>query len=169
MATNLKSLRLLLDNDKMLGPNLDSWFRKLKIVLEHEGILYVIQDPAPKEPAPDDCSAVRDTYLKWVSDRITVRCIMRAAMSDELSCIFEEAQPEEILQVLKESFGTPDDIEQHKSSCTVFNAQMGEGALVTNHVLYMIEQIRCLGKAECPLHEQLKKVQSGILQLHVLR
>ena len=132
-------LRSLLDNDELLDPKLDSWYRKVKIALEHERILYVIQDPAPKEPAPDDCSLVRDTYLKWVSDRITVRCIMRAAMSDELSRIFEEAQPEEILQVLKESFGTPDDIERHKASCAVFNVWMGEGASVTNHVLYMIE------------------------------
>ena len=50
MAATL-SLRSLLDNDKLMGSNFDSWYRKLKIILEHERILYVVTDPAPKEPA----------------------------------------------------------------------------------------------------------------------
>ena len=91
IATSSMSLRSLLDSDKLVGPNFDTWFRKLKIVLEHERILYVIQDPAPEEPAPNARSTVRDTYQKWVSDHTTIRCIMRAAMSDELSHRFEEA------------------------------------------------------------------------------
>ena len=49
MATNM-SLRSLLDNDKLMGPNFDSWYRKLRIVLEHEKIIYVINDPVPEEP-----------------------------------------------------------------------------------------------------------------------
>ena len=49
MATTLL-LRLLLDSDKLMGSNFDSWYQKLKIVLEHEWIQYVLMDPAPKEP-----------------------------------------------------------------------------------------------------------------------
>ena len=52
MSTNL-SLRSLLDSDKLSGPNFESWFRKVRIVLEHERILYVITDPAPEQPAPN--------------------------------------------------------------------------------------------------------------------
>ena len=63
MATSL-SLRSLLDNDKLVGPNFDSWYRKLKIVLEHEWILHVIMDPAPEEPAANARGTVRDTYQK---------------------------------------------------------------------------------------------------------
>ena len=44
MATTL-SLRSLLDNDKLMGPNFDSWYQKLKIILEHKWILYVVTDP----------------------------------------------------------------------------------------------------------------------------
>ena len=43
-----------------------------------------------------------------------------------------------------DSFGTPDDVERHKTSCAIFNAQMSDGALVTDHVLYMIEMIKHL-------------------------
>ena len=66
MATIL-SLRLLLDNDKLMGPNFDSWYRKLKIILEHEWIPYVVTDPAPEEPAPN----IRDDprHLSEVAQR----------------------------------------------------------------------------------------------------
>ena len=75
MATSL-SLRSLLDNDKLVGSNFGSWYRKLKIVLENERILYVITDPAPEEPVANARGTVRDTYQKWLSDRTTVHCIM---------------------------------------------------------------------------------------------
>ena len=42
-------------------------------------------------------------------------------------------------QVLRDSFGTPDNIEWHKTSCTIFNTWIREGASVTDHVMYMIE------------------------------
>ena len=47
----------------------------------------------------------------------------------------------------------------HKTSCAIFNARMKEGALVTDHVLYMIEQIERLNKLGFSLHEQLGKVE----------
>ena len=59
--------------------------------------------------------------------------------------------------MLKESFGTLDDVERHKTSCVVFNASMREGAQVTDYILYLIEQIDCLSKLGYPLHEQLDK------------
>ena len=50
-----------------------------------------------------------------------VGCIMQASMNDEFSQKFEEAQLKKILQVLRDSFSTPDDVERHKTSCTIFN------------------------------------------------
>ena len=59
--------------------------------------------------------------------------------------------------MLRDSFGTPDDVERHKTSCAIFNIQMREGASVTDHILYMIEQIEKLSKFGFPFHEQLEK------------
>ena len=152
MSSNL-SLWLLLDSDKLKGPNFDSWYQKLRIVLEHEWILYVITDLALELPFVGARNSVKDTYLKWVSDRTTVRCIMLAAMNDEFDHKFEEAQPDEILQKLKKSFDTPNDVEWYKVSCAIYNTRMSNGGSVTDHVLYMIEMIELLGKLGCPLHE----------------
>ena len=63
MATNM-SLRSLLDNDKLMGSNFDSWYRKLRIVLEHERTIYEINDPAPEEPPLNAHGIARDTYQK---------------------------------------------------------------------------------------------------------
>ena len=67
---------------------------------------------------------------------------MWASMNDKFSQKFEEAQLEDMLKVLREPFGSPDDVERHKTSCTIFNARMREGASIIDHVLYMIEQIK---------------------------
>ena len=90
--SSILSLRSLLDSDKLKVLNFDSWYQKLRIVLEHEWILYVITDPVPKVPLASTRGSIRDTYLKWVSDRTTVRCLILAAMNDEFNRKFEEAQ-----------------------------------------------------------------------------
>ena len=66
---------------------------------------------------------------------------MLAVMNDKFSRIFEETQSNDIIQVLKDSFGIPDDVERYKVSCAIFNTKLWEGAPVTDHVLYMIEMI----------------------------
>ena len=96
-------------------------------------------DPTPEEPAPNARGAVRNTYLKWLNDHTTVRCIIQATMNDEFSHKFKKAQPEKILKMLNDSFSILDDVEWHKTSCVIFNARMREGALIIDHVLYMIE------------------------------
>ena len=78
---------------------------------------------------------------------------MLAAMNDEFSHRFEKAYLDEILQKLKQSFGTPGDVEWHKVSCAIYNTRMSGGSSITDHVLYMIEMIERLGKLGCILHE----------------
>ena len=84
---------------------------------------------------------------------------MLTAMNDEFSHRFEETQQDTILQKLKESFDTSDDVEQYRVSYAIYNAQMYEGALFTNHVLYMIKQFEHLSKLGYPLHEQFGKMR----------
>ena len=78
-------------------------------------------------------------------------------MNDELSHKFEDAQSEDMIQILNEFFDIPEDAKRHKISCTLFNAHMREGTSVTDHVLYMIEQIERLSKLDFLLYEQLGK------------
>ena len=116
-------------------------------------ILYVLTNEAPKEPATNTLRATSDTYMKWLNDYMTVRCVMRAIINDELSHKFDDVQSEEIIQILNESFSTPKDAERYKTSCTVFNVRMRERASVIDHVLYMIKQIEHPTKFGFSLYE----------------
>ena len=69
-------------------------------------------------------------------------------MNNELSNKFKDMQLEEIIQILNESFGTPENAERHKISCAVFNVRIREEISITDHVLYMIEQIERLSKLD---------------------
>ena len=95
---NTLSLHSLLDNDKLIKSNFDSWYQKLKIILEHKRILYVLTDLPPKEPTVNVSRAARDTCMKWLSDRMKVHCIMRVAINDKLSHKFEDAQPKDMIK-----------------------------------------------------------------------
>ena len=95
-----------------MGSNFDSWYQKLKIVLEHEWILYILTDLALEKPALNARSMIRDIYQKWLNNQTIVHCIMLAAMNNEFSHRFKNAQPQDMLQMLNESFGTLDDVER---------------------------------------------------------
>ena len=56
-------------------------------------------DEVPEEPTVNAPYAVRDTYMKWLNNRMTIHYMMRAVMNDELSHKFEDAQPEEMIQI----------------------------------------------------------------------
>ena len=52
--------------------------------------------------------------MKWLNDRTTVHYVMREAMNNKLSYKFEDTQPKEIIQILNESFGILDDMDEVK-------------------------------------------------------
>ena len=108
----------LLDSDKLMRPNFDNWYQKLRIVLEHKRILYVIMDPAPKVSDSNADVMVRDTYQKWLNDCMIVYYIMRVAMCDEFNYKFDDAQLKKMLQKLNKFFGTLKDLSSngHRSS-----------------------------------------------------
>ena len=83
-------------------------------------------DQIPVELAANAPHAMRSTYMKWLNDRTIVRCVMRVAMNDELSHKFEDVQPKKIIQILNESFDTPEDVKRYKISHAVFNTHMRE-------------------------------------------
>ena len=96
MARSL-SLRSLLDSDKFMGSNFDNWYRKLRVVLELEKILYMIMDLVPKVLTLNTNTMVRDTYQKWLNDCTIVYYIVRVAMSNKFSCKVIDTQSKEIL------------------------------------------------------------------------
>ena len=50
IMANTLSLHSLLNSDKLIRPNFDSWYQKLKIILEHKKLFYVLTDPTLEGP-----------------------------------------------------------------------------------------------------------------------
>ena len=90
MASSL-SLHSLSDSEKFMRLNFDDWYWKLKIVLKHDRILYVITDLAPEVLVSNADATIKDTYQKCLNDCMIVCYIMRTALSDKFSFKFDDA------------------------------------------------------------------------------
>ena len=61
-------LSIILEQNKLTGPNFNDWLRNLKVVLASEKILYISQQ-SPPEPHPRNASQEEhDTLEKWKED-----------------------------------------------------------------------------------------------------
>ncbi|XP_073037327.1 uncharacterized protein, partial [Primulina eburnea] len=84
-------LSIILDQNKLTSPNYNDWFRNLKIILNSEKILYVLDKKPPKE-APSNVTPTKLAELeKWWDHDIQAKSYMLASMSNELQKRFEEA------------------------------------------------------------------------------
>ena len=106
---NMKSsnpLSMILDQNRLTGPNFIDWLRNLKVVLASERILYVLNQK-PSTTLPIEASQEeRDTLDKWKDDDLQVRCIMWASISTEIHRQHEKYDSaKEILLYLQELFG----------------------------------------------------------------
>ena len=83
MNNNMNLRNILFDN-KLTGSNFMDWVQNLRIILRQEKLFYVLENPIPSEPAPDDDVAVKDAYQKHSDDYESVCCLMLASMSPDL-------------------------------------------------------------------------------------
>ncbi|XP_073031295.1 uncharacterized protein [Primulina eburnea] len=107
-------LSIILDQNKLTGPNYHDWFRNLKIVLNSEKIAYVLDKKPPKEAAPDiSRTELAKLEIHWDHD-LQAKSYMLASMSNELQRRFEEAvNAADIYLHLKELYALQTRSERH--------------------------------------------------------
>ena len=149
---NMKSsnpLSVILDQNRLTGPNFVDWLRNLKVVLASERILYVLNQKPPTTLPIEASQEERDTLDKWKDDDLQVRCIMWASMSTEIHQQHEKYDSaKEILLHLQELFGELSRTARYKISKRLFRAKMREGEDVGTHVNSMIRSIEELASLE---------------------
>ncbi|XP_073041895.1 uncharacterized protein [Primulina eburnea] len=89
--TTHNPLSIILDQNKLAGPNYHDWLRNLKIVLNSERIAYVLDKKPPNEAAPDISRTELAKLEKWWDHNLQAKSYMLASMSNELQRRFEEA------------------------------------------------------------------------------
>ena len=73
-------LSIILDNNRLTGPNSIDWLRSLKVILASEKILYVIEQSLPTFLPENSSQEEHDVLQKWKDDDTQARCIIWASM-----------------------------------------------------------------------------------------
>lgn len=154
MSTNLNLHNVLFEN-KLTGPNFIEWIQALKIVLRHENIVYVLDNPIPDAPPDEADQAVKDVFWKHVDDSENVCCLMLASMSIELQKKHEDMTAYGMLMHLNFLYHKKAINERYEISQELFRSRMIEGSAVSSHVLKMISLIEKLEKLGFVLPHQL--------------
>ena len=150
-------LAIILDHNRLTGPNFIDWLRNLKVVLASEKILYVLEQSLPG-PLPKNASQEEQVTLKqWKDDDMQARCIMWASMSTELHRQHEKyTSANEILLHLQELFGEHSRTSRYEISKWLFRAKMKEGEDVEVHVNSMIKAIEELESLDFTMDSHLQ-------------
>ncbi|XP_073017886.1 uncharacterized protein [Primulina eburnea] len=85
------SISIILDQNKLTGPNYHDWFQNLKIALNSKRIVYVLDKKPIKEATPDISMNELAKIEKWWDHDLQAKSYMLASMSNELQRRFEEA------------------------------------------------------------------------------
>ncbi|XP_020082355.1 uncharacterized protein LOC109705954 [Ananas comosus] len=121
------SLAKILDTNRLTGPNFTDWLRNLRIVLNSEKLVYVLDTEAPavlENPTAEQ----RAARNKWTDDDVKVKCYMLASMSNELQRQHEHMESAaDILLHLKELYDEQSRTARYEVSKRLFRAKMSDG------------------------------------------
>lgn len=124
---------------KLVGANYDDWYRNLRIVLMHEKLRYIIDKPAKTAPAdPNDVETTK-TYLKYLDEYLSAKCIMLASVSLELQRQHENMEPPAIIEHLRKMYGGQSRTAKYQLFKALSKSSLTTNAQVGPHVLKMVE------------------------------
>lgn len=131
---------VILNQNKLTGPNYLDWKRNLDIVLVAEEYKFVLTTPVPTDLAPDSTEEQKEAHRKWHKANEMARCYILASMSNVLQQQ-HSAMPTAayIMLSLKELFGEKDRAAKFEAMRKIMSTSMPEGASVRDHVLKMME------------------------------
>ncbi|GJX32367.1 hypothetical protein Tco_0242222, partial [Tanacetum coccineum] len=98
---NNTTIRLILQQEKLTGPNFTNYFQNLRIVLRSEGKLVHLEQPMTPLLYPVASQAARDTYEALYDAQNEVACLMLGSMSPELQRTLKNYKAYDMIQELK--------------------------------------------------------------------
>ncbi|XP_042396440.1 uncharacterized protein LOC121986540 [Zingiber officinale] len=138
-------LSVILDQNKLTGPNYSDWLRNLKIVLASEKIAYTLDKTPPKEAPINATHDELEKLKKWSDHNLQARCYMLASMSNELQRRFEETVDAKDIHIhLQELYGAQTHSVKHATVKELMMDRMRDGASVHEHGVKMIGLIEKL-------------------------
>ncbi|XP_073271539.1 uncharacterized protein [Primulina huaijiensis] len=144
MATR-NSLSIILDQNKLIGPNYNDSFLNLKIVLNSEKITHVLGKKPPKEATSNVSQTELAKHEKWWDHDLQAKSYMSASMSNELQRRFDEAvNASDIHLHLKELYVVQTCSERHVTVKELMTTRLRDGTSLHEHGVRMIRLIEKL-------------------------
>ncbi|GKB10249.1 hypothetical protein Tco_0844172 [Tanacetum coccineum] len=102
--TNNTTIRSIIQQEKLTGPNFTSWFQNLRIVLRSKGKLVHLEQPMTPLPYPIASQDARDAYEALNDAQNEVACLMLGSMSPELQRTLKNYKAYDMIQEQKTIF-----------------------------------------------------------------
>ncbi|XP_042422622.1 uncharacterized protein LOC122010221, partial [Zingiber officinale] len=142
-------LSIILQQNRLTGPNYIDWKRNLDIVLTAESYKYVLTEQCPDAPTGESTQEEIEYHRKWVKADEMARCYILASMSNVLQHQHQDLPTAyDIMNNLKELFGHQDRASRQEAMRKIMTATMQEGTPVRDHILKMmayLNEIQILG------------------------
>ena len=144
----MSGLKLLLDKNRLTGPNYEDWLRNLNLALTYDKVHYVTVTKAPEELSDDSTEADKAIMETWEKDCLHAKCLILASMDNIHQKKYEKMDIRSIFLHAKELYGEQSRSMRYDLSQKFFHARMAATTSVGDHVLKMIgwiEELANLG------------------------
>ncbi|VFQ95636.1 unnamed protein product [Cuscuta campestris] len=98
------NLRYILESQKLSGENFIDWELNLRIVLELERKLYILDKEPSNAPVANARAAELASYQKYEDDKRDVKCIILASMIPELQRLHNDMEARTMMQRLRDLY-----------------------------------------------------------------
>ncbi|VFQ90816.1 unnamed protein product [Cuscuta campestris] len=106
------NLRYILENNKLSGTNFLDSEMNLRIVLNCERKLYILEMDPPKTPDANARASELTSFKKYEDDARNVKCIIMASMTAELQRLHADMEVHPMIQRLRDLYqGQPQNSE----------------------------------------------------------
>ncbi|VFR01652.1 unnamed protein product [Cuscuta campestris] len=157
------NLRYILKSQKLSRENFLDWEKNLRIVLDCERKLYILEIDPPKTPAANARASELTSFKKYEDDARDVKCIIMASMTAELQRLHADMEVRPMVQRLRDLYqGQPQNsdiyvIEVNMSNFTSWVMVTGCGYHICTS-MQNLHEVRHLTEGEVQL-----KVGNGAL------
>ncbi|GKB71195.1 zinc finger, CCHC-type containing protein, partial [Tanacetum coccineum] len=162
--TNNMTIRSILQQEKLTGPNFMNWYQNLRIILRSEGKLAYLEQPLIPLPYPVASQAARDAYNALYDSQNEVACLMLGSISPELQRALENYKAYDMIQELKTMFKEQAKQELFETVKAFHACKQVEGQSISSYLLKMksyLDTLERLGKTIAELHVMLKLHEKG--------
>ncbi|GJX29603.1 ribonuclease H-like domain-containing protein [Tanacetum coccineum] len=168
--TNNTTLRSILQQEKLTGPNFTNWFRNLRIILRSKGKQIHLEQPLTPLSYRVVSQTERDAYEALYDAQNEVACLILGSMSPELQRTLENYKAYDMIQELKTMFEEQAKQELFETVKAFYACKQEDGhvRLILNSLNKDYDQfvqnynMHSMGKTIAELHVMLKLHEKGI-------